>query len=260
VEEQPRKDREWERWPGRKPPDEGLRHRLRGLFAPTGEDEDDLETMIARRGLELEARTEQLAGTISDLERREEQTRRLRNAVEEMLRHGSAELDERHAALSALAAELGARDDRLTAAEHDLQERKRELGAVELRRGAVERAERALAAREASLEQVAAQLAERERRADGAGRLLLVHREKSESEPERTGMSPAPVAAAEHILFVPGTRYSISVASGPAPAPGTEIEHDGIRYRVARAGRSPLPGDARNCAYLEILASPAAAS
>jgi hypothetical protein len=177
-----------------------------------------------------------------------------------MLRHGSAELDDRHAALSALAAELGARDDRLRAAEHDLQERKRELGAVELRRGAVERTERALAARQTSLEQVAAQLAERERRVDSAGRTLVVRRSASESEPEASEMSPAPVAAAEHILFLPGARYRISVASGPAPTPGTEIEHGGARYRVMRVGRSPLPGDTRRCAYLEIVEAPAATS
>ena len=60
-----------------------------------------------------------------------------------MLRHGSAELDERHAELAALAPDLRARDEELRAEERDIAVRKQELGAVELRRAAVERREQA---------------------------------------------------------------------------------------------------------------------
>ena len=89
---QPRRDREWEHWPGRKPPDDRLRHRLRSLFVPTdGGEEAEVEALIAERDREIEERTNQLAATIADLERREEQASRLRIAVEEMLRQGSAE-------------------------------------------------------------------------------------------------------------------------------------------------------------------------
>ena len=101
----PRGDREWEHWPGRKPPDEGIRHRLRALFAAT-DDEESVDAVISDRGRELEEQTERLRQTIESLERREEQAARLRSAVEEMLRHGSAELDERQAELAALAIEL----------------------------------------------------------------------------------------------------------------------------------------------------------
>jgi chromosome segregation ATPase len=122
-----------------------------------------VEALIAARGRELEERTHQLATTIADLERREESARRLRIAVEEMLRRGSAELDERHAQLNALAAELAERDARLAASEEEVEERRRELGAVELRRAAVERREESAAERDAAVEQGAAELAERRR-------------------------------------------------------------------------------------------------
>ncbi|RDI75414.1 hypothetical protein Gocc_1212 [Gaiella occulta] len=161
---QPRRDREWDHWPGRRAPDERLRNRLRGLFAATDGHGTDVEALIAERGREIEERSEQLARTIADLERREEQTARLRAAVEEMLRHGSAELDERHAELTLLARQLGDRDERLAASERELAERRRELGAVELRRAAAERKEAALAEREAALDRIAETLAGRERK------------------------------------------------------------------------------------------------
>ena len=102
-----RGDREWEHWPGRKPRTTGIRHRLRALFAAT-DDEEAVDALITDRGREIEEQTERLQLTIESLERREEQAARLRSAVEEMLRHGSAELDERHAELAALAVELAA--------------------------------------------------------------------------------------------------------------------------------------------------------
>jgi chromosome segregation ATPase len=160
VQGTPKGDREWEHWPGRRVADDGIRHRLKALFAAT-DDEAAVEALIVERGREIEERTAQLKATIADLERREEQTGRLRNAVEEMLRHGSAELDERHAALAELALELGAREETVRAAERDVAVRKQELGAVELRSAAVARREDAAADREASLEQASAELTSR---------------------------------------------------------------------------------------------------
>ena len=171
MSEQPRKDREWEHWPGRKDPDDRIRHRLKALFAST-DDEEVVEALISERGREIEERTEQLQATIADLERREEQTGRLRSAVEEMLRHGSAELDERHAALTALALELGAREEKIRAAERDVAVRKQELGAVELRSAAVARREEASDEREASLGRISAELTSREAQlAEAEGRI-----------------------------------------------------------------------------------------
>jgi chromosome segregation ATPase len=167
VQGEPRSDREWEHWPGRRPPDDRIRHRLKSLFTPTEHGVDDVEALIAERGRELEARTRQLADAIADLERREESTRRLRIAVEEMLRRGSAELDDRHAELNALSSELAEREARMSATEEDLEERRRALGAVELHRAAVERREATLHEREQMLETAAAELTARRRELDG---------------------------------------------------------------------------------------------
>ncbi len=163
MEGQPGSDRDWEHWPGRRPPDDRIRHRLRSLFTSTEHVADDVEALIAARGRELEERTQQLASTIADLERREESTRRLRIAVEEMLRRGSAELDDRHAELNALSAELAERDARSSVHEAEVEERRRELGAVELRRAAVERRETSAEERERELQVAAAELEARRR-------------------------------------------------------------------------------------------------
>jgi hypothetical protein len=191
---QPSRDREWEHWPGRKPPDDGLRNRLKALFTPTEGEAADVAALIAERGREIDERTEQLAATVADLEQREEQTRRLRAAVEEMLRHGSAELDDRHARLTELTAELGRRESAVTTAERELADRRQELGAVELRRAAVERREAVLddretacagreaacTQRELTLERIAAELLEREVLLEKAERAVeeLISREE----------------------------------------------------------------------------------
>jgi hypothetical protein len=150
---QPRSDREWEYWPQERRLDEGIRHRLRGLFHPSGHSDEVVEDFVAQHSRELESRAAQLAETIADLERREQRTTELRVAVEQMLRRGSVELDERHAELAELAARLAERESLAAETEELLAERRTELGAVELRRAALERREAALAEREESLEQ-----------------------------------------------------------------------------------------------------------
>ncbi len=145
-----RRDREWEHWPQDRRPDERIRRRLRGLFHPTV-DEGDIERALSSQSHEIELRAQELADTVADLERREARTHELRTAVEQMLRRGSAELDDRHAELSDLAARLADRETVVADAEEALAERRRELGAVELRRAAVERREEAFASREDEL-------------------------------------------------------------------------------------------------------------
>jgi len=229
-----RDDREWEHWPGRRAPDDGIRHRLRALFATT-EDEETVEALIVERGRELEEQTERLQATIEDLERREEQAGRLRSAVEEMLRHGSAELDERHAELAALALDLRAREERIRELERDIAVRRQELGAVELRRAAVERREAAATEREAGLEQAAAQLRDRVERTSSAAEVVVA------AKPE----SP------DHVLYLSDLGYRIVERHGRAPSVGVTLEVDGRVFVVTRVGRSTLPGDRRACAYLE---------
>jgi hypothetical protein len=236
VHEDPRTDRDWEHWPGRKDTaDEGIRHRLRALFSAT-DDPGRIEARIEEAGREIEEHTDQLQATISDLERREERAGQLRSAVEEMLRQGSAELDERHAELTKLSLELAAREERVRAGERDLAVRKQELGAVELRRAAVERREEVTAEREAALERLAAELAERE----------------SNIAPSASAEPAADLLTAEsHVLVFVDDRYRALERPG-APAPvGTVVNPEGTPYVVVRLGRAPRPGDRRAWVYLD---------
>ncbi len=246
----PRENREWEHWPGRRTTDDSIRHRLKALFSAT-EDEGSIEALIVERGREIEQRTEQLQVTISDLERREEQTGQLRSAVEEMLRNGSAELDERHAELAAMALDLRARDEKLRVEERDLAVRKQELGAVELRRAAVERREKTATEREHTLEQLAAELGSRELRvAEGeTTRQIAVPDELPRSDQNE----PLEPEVAAHVLYLVDGGYRMVEREGIATRVDALVEVDGQQFVVTRVGRSPLPGDRRTWAYLEPL-------
>ena len=142
-----------------------------------------------------------------------------------MLRLGTADLEAREAELTSFLSSLTERETSLSDAEADLARRRQELGAVELKRASVERRERALAARES-------ELAEREERAT----------------------EPAPAAPPDEVsvelVFVPGERYRLVEIDATPLMRGHVFDVDGSEYVVARIARSPLPGDARRCAYL----------
>jgi hypothetical protein len=54
-----------------------------------------------------------------------------------------------------------------------------------------------------------------------------------------------------HLLFVWKTSgYELREQEGDVPAPGSEVEWDDQRLLVTKVGPSPLPHDARLCAYL----------
>jgi len=287
---EPDRDREWENWPGRGTSDTRARGRLRALFTPTDEDESAIEALIEARGRELEERTAELTSIVGDLQRREDETRRLRSAVEELLRDGAAELDERHAQLTALSTETTKRERELEELEKALEERRQELGAVELRRAAVERREAHVVDQQTELDRLRDEIAERV--AELEGRATEVDRRRSDleqqssrataltvelesrrgelaereaalealrlqlEEEEEAAAVTAPAARYaddEHILVVPGAGYRFAYMPGPAPEPGRELELDGLRYRVMRIGRSSLPGDRRASAFLERL-------
>ncbi len=284
--EEPRADREWAHWPARRTQDERIRDRLRSLFQATDE-ENAVEALLTDEERSLDDRVRDVADTIAELERREARTVDLRNAVEDMLRRGSAELDERHAELTALARELAEREDALATAEHELSDRRQELGAVELRRAALERREDALREREATIEQLQSaidvrehdlasaedqvreqSLDDRERTLEEREAMVQALVEANEqreqelrerlaalaAEPD-TVSGAAPEAAEEtaHLLFLPGHRYRLQEARGPAPGVLALVELDQATYRVTRVAGSPLPGDRRRCAYLELL-------
>jgi hypothetical protein len=55
-----------------------------------------------------------------------------------------------------------------------------------------------------------------------------------------------------HLLFVWTTQgYQLRERDGDPPQAGSDVEEDGATFRVAKVAPSPLPGDARLCAYLQ---------
>ena len=79
-------------------------------------------------------------------------------------------------------------------------------------------------------------------------------------EPQRAATGPVAVGPS-HRLFVPFREgYAFVERNGPAPGAGIELQLlDGADERashfvVAKVGRSPLPSDARDCAYLQRVA------
>jgi hypothetical protein len=62
------------------------------------------------------------------------------------------------------------------------------------------------------------------------------------------------VTEEKHLLFVSKpSGYELLEREGEPPAPGSEVElgEDGLRFAVSKLGPSPLPQDARVCAYLQ---------
>jgi hypothetical protein len=55
-----------------------------------------------------------------------------------------------------------------------------------------------------------------------------------------------------YLLFVwKPSGYELREAEGEIPAVGAEVEQDGEKLSVTKIAPSPLPGDARVCAYLQ---------
>lgn len=199
---------------------------VRRVFATGSDPEARLEQLLAVRRKELDEHAERLRESIAELERREELLRDSRASVERMLRLGTSELEAREAELTGYLRELTERESALAEAEHDVKLRRQELGAVELKRAAVERRERALDTREAEVE-------ERESR-------IAAALENSHVGAEAT----------VELAFVPGVEYHLVELEPTTVAQGLELEVGDERYVVTRIGPSPLPGDARRCAYL----------
>jgi hypothetical protein len=79
---------------------------------------------------------------------------------------------------------------------------------------------------------------------------------KTVPAPEPVAEAPAEAPAAVEpevgwVAFVATSHgYRLQDGTGPLPAVGATIELDGTPHRVTKLGPSPLPGDARRCAYL----------
>lgn len=55
-----------------------------------------------------------------------------------------------------------------------------------------------------------------------------------------------------YLLFVwKPSGYELESRSGELPAVGDDVEVDEQRQRVSKVAPSPLPGDPRQCAYLQ---------
>jgi hypothetical protein len=55
-----------------------------------------------------------------------------------------------------------------------------------------------------------------------------------------------------YLLFVwKPSGYELHEAEGEAPAIGAEVEQDNMKMRVTKVAPSPLPGDSRQCVYLQ---------
>jgi hypothetical protein len=69
------------------------------------------------------------------------------------------------------------------------------------------------------------------------------------AEPPRA--APAQEPTAGWLAFLGDAHgYRLVEGPGPLPALGATIELGGGRHEVVKIGRSPLPGDARACAFL----------
>jgi hypothetical protein len=192
---------------------------VRRVLSPGANPEERLEELLAERRKELDAHAEQLHASIAELERREELLRDSRASVERMLRLGTSDLEAREQELASYLRELTERGHELARAEEELGQRRQELGAVELKRAAVERRERAVEAREAELT-------------------------------EREAAAPTVREGPVELALVPGARYALVELDASPLTPGLELEIEDEVFVVTRIGPSPLPGDARRCAYL----------
>ena len=182
---------------------------MRRILAQESDGERRLEALLDERRHEIAEQAARFAGTVEDLERREQLLRDARASLERLLRLGTTDLESRETELIQLVRDVTAREDRVRAEEAELARRREELGAVELKRAALERRERALEEREQAL---------------------------TTQDPPRLG-------------FVPGPEYRLREIDGDLTA-GATLTLDDVEYVVARVGPSPLPGDARRCAYL----------
>jgi hypothetical protein len=209
---------------------EGFGGIVRRVLSRDPSAEERLEQILTERRRELAEQAAIVEQTLGDLERREEQLRDSKSAIERLLRLGQRDLDLRESDLVRHGRELDDREARLEREAAEVARRRAELGAVELKRAALEQRDRALAAREAELDA----------------------RQPTAPEPgtgEPLADTPAGQASTL-LLFVPGPSYRlVEIVREPVSA-GDEVEVEGIGYRVARIGPSPLPSDGRRCVYL----------
>jgi hypothetical protein len=89
--------------------------------------------------------------------------------------------------------------------------------------------------------------------------LPAVPRLRRTADPLRSSLfqdttGPGPVETGYLEVFPGEGGYVLRDRSGHCPSAGDRVDgEDGVGYVVLKVGRSPLPNDARRCAYLERL-------
>jgi hypothetical protein len=212
----------------------------------------------------LEAEVAQLREAVSEGHERRGEAEAATAVVKNELRELRAAVESREAELAAAEEARSREADARVAAEAELAQLQSDAlvlsQSLEETRNAQIAARRevgVLESRCAELEPLEALLAEAN--ADGAARTqslaeLTVQLEAIQADlAERPEAPPVEEPAAAHVVFLPGAEgYSLTERQGPAPEVGSDEEMDGVRLRVARIGRSPLPADVRRCVFLEV--------
>src|SRR3954454_17065743 len=92
-------------------------------------------------------------------------------------------------------------------------------------------------------------------RLEGDNRRLQDEIERLRGEFTKLKLVEAPEPAASPLLFVPTpARYLLVERDGSPPPEGSPLELDEGRFVVVKVGRSPLPDELRDCAFLLPLA------
>jgi predicted nucleic acid-binding Zn-ribbon protein len=232
-----------------------------------------------RKLVEFDETLSSIAADVGDLE---EALTRLRDEsaeVERLLEERQVELAESELARSRLAEEcarshehraearaslaeaqrrLEAMRTQVAALEHTLSQREGELAESELARARLAddcaRAREGWAETQAALADAEIQLDARGAQIatlDGELHSLRLRFQEAQTADSGTLRGPSEPEAAFHLrLVTQPTGYVLSESPGPPPGVGERVEADGRQFCVARVGRSPLPDDARRCAFL----------
>ena len=225
------------------------------------------------RFVEFDESLSSIAGEVDDLQETLARLRGQSEEVERLLEEREVELAENELERSRLADECAtAREERaeaqtslaeaasqvdglriqMASLEQALSQREDELAEGELARARLAddcaRAREGLLGAQASLADANAQLHARDAQVAalddelGLLRLRVEMPQASVSEPSEHSL---------HLRLVPyRAGYELVESPGPPPDAGTRVDVGSTRFSVARVGRSPLPDDARPCAFL----------
>lgn len=202
------------------------------------------ETVIQSQIGKLTECDENLSLIASEMTRLQDELTQFRTDADrlaQLLAEQEASLDEKELALSRLEEE------------RTLEQQQADRVSAELREAGarLSRRDQQVAMLEQELQALRTRIADRERRlADAAAELSDV--QDALAERERTledSIAENPIAG--HVRFIASPAgYSLYDSDEHCPGTGELVAIAGSHFLVARSGRSPLPGDARPCAFL----------